>query len=85
MESGISISLRSHAESRLFLAGERKRMGMTDNNRRVRTKAYSVAVLAVELVMVSARSPAAQRKVLLLGKLQLDHWTPPYGRLVTAE
>jgi hypothetical protein len=43
-------------------------MGMTDNNRRVRTKAYSVAVLAVELVMVSARSPAAQRKVLLLGK-----------------
>ena len=51
------------------------------------TKAYSVAVLAVELAMVSAPSPAlmAQRKVLLLGKLQVDHSTPPYGRPVTAE
>ena len=51
------------------------------------TKAYSVAVLAVELARVSAPSPAlmAQRKVLLLGKLQVDHWTPPYGRPVTAE
>ena len=29
---------------------------------------------------MSAPSPAlmAQRKVLLLGKLQVDHWTPPY-------
>ena len=71
----------------LFLPGERKRLGMSDMIVESRTNAYSVAVLAVELAMASAPSPAlmAQRKVLLLGKQQADHWTPTYGRPVTAE
>jgi hypothetical protein len=71
----------------LFLPGERKRLDMADSDRRVRTRAYSAAVLAVELAMASARSPAltARQKVRLLGKQQVDHWTPSYARPATAE
>jgi hypothetical protein len=67
----------------LFLPGERKRLNMADSHRRVRTRAYSAAVLA----MASAQSPAltARQKVRPLGKQQVDHWTPSYARLATAE
>ncbi len=51
------------------------------------TRAYSVAVLAVELAMTFAQSPAltARQKVRLLGKQQEDHWTLSCVRPVTAE
>ena len=56
-----------------------------DCDGRVRTRAYSAAVLAVELALASAQSPAltARQKVRLLGKQQVDPGRRPTDGLRT--